>query len=147
MRETRVSHPKAMRVGYVLKMYPRFSETFIVNEILAHQAAGLDLEIFSLLPPTDGRFHETLARVRAPVTYLSSAGLNATDFWAEISMASEELPGLWAALKDGRGEDGCDVYRAVLLARAVRARGITHLHAHFASAATTVARLAAHLAG
>ncbi|MFQ5596107.1 MAG: colanic acid biosynthesis glycosyltransferase WcaL, partial [Anaerolineae bacterium] len=50
-----MSLPRPIRVGYVLKMYPRFSETFIVNEILAHEAAGLDLEIFSLRPPADGR--------------------------------------------------------------------------------------------
>ena len=46
----------APRVGYVLKMYPRFSETFILTEILAHEAAGAELEIFSLRPPTTGRF-------------------------------------------------------------------------------------------
>ena len=26
----------APRVGYVVKRYPRYSETFIVNEVLAH---------------------------------------------------------------------------------------------------------------
>jgi hypothetical protein len=39
-----------MKVGYVVKRYPRYSETFIVNEILAHEAAGMEIEIFSLLP-------------------------------------------------------------------------------------------------
>ena len=52
----------APRVGYVLKMYPRFSETFIVNELLAHERAGADLEIFSLRPPVDGRFHPDIGR-------------------------------------------------------------------------------------
>lgn len=33
------------RRAYVLKMYPRFSETFIVSEILAREAAGEDIEI------------------------------------------------------------------------------------------------------
>ena len=51
----------AARVGYVLKMYPRFSETFIVNELLALEAAGTDVEVVSLRPPSDGRFHESLA--------------------------------------------------------------------------------------
>jgi glycosyltransferase involved in cell wall biosynthesis len=128
-------------------MYPRFSETFIVNEILAHEAAGLDLEIFSLRPPADGRFHEALARVRAPVTYLPGGPLKAPDFWAAISEATEELPGLWPALEETRTEDVCDVYQAVLLAGAVRARRVTHLHAHFGSVATTVARLASRFAG
>lgn len=35
-------------VGYVVKRYPRFSETFIVNEILAHERAGMKLDIFAL---------------------------------------------------------------------------------------------------
>ena len=44
--------PSEPATAYVLKMYPRFSETFIVSEILAREAAGDRIEIFSLLPPT-----------------------------------------------------------------------------------------------
>ncbi|MDQ3090997.1 MAG: colanic acid biosynthesis glycosyltransferase WcaL, partial [Actinomycetota bacterium] len=51
------------RVGYVLKVYPRFSETFVVNEILAHERAGADLRIFSLRPPLGGRFHPAIGSV------------------------------------------------------------------------------------
>ncbi|WIM72326.1 hypothetical protein QP028_14355 [Corynebacterium suedekumii] len=54
------------RTGYVLKMYPRFSETFVVSEILAREAAGEDIVIFSLRPCTDARFHPELARVEGP---------------------------------------------------------------------------------
>ena len=64
------STPQARQSGrraYVLKMYPRFSETFIVSEILAREAAGEDLVIFSLRPSTDTRFHPELARVRAEI--------------------------------------------------------------------------------
>ena len=32
---------EAMRVGFVVKRYPRYSETFVVREILAHERAGL----------------------------------------------------------------------------------------------------------
>jgi colanic acid/amylovoran biosynthesis glycosyltransferase len=136
-----------MRVGYVLKRYPRYSETFIVNEILAHEAAGLAIEIFSLRPPTDGHFQDAIARVRAPVTYLPADGLKAVDLWTAIDEAADVVPGLWSALGAAHGEDGRDVYQAVSLAREARLRGISHLHAHFASAATTVARLAACFAG
>ena len=59
-----------MRVGYVVKRYPRYSETFIVTEILAQEAAGLHVEIFSLLPPIDTHFQDLLAHVKAPVHYL-----------------------------------------------------------------------------
>lgn len=135
------------RIGYVLKMYPRFSETFILNEILAHEAAGLSLEIFSLRPPTDGRFHEALAQVRAPVHYLPDVGIKAADLWNAISAAAETLPGLWKRLDIAADADARDVYQAVLLAQQVQARGISHLHAHFATVATTVSHLAAHFAG
>ena len=56
------------RIGYVLKVYPRFSETFIVTEILAREAHGDDLSIYALRPTTDARFHPELARVQAEVT-------------------------------------------------------------------------------
>jgi glycosyltransferase involved in cell wall biosynthesis len=141
-----MSHAKPPRVGYVVKRYPRYSETFIVNEILAHEAAGWDLEIFALRPPVDTHFQDVLARVRAPVTYLPGSGLKATDFWQSLEAASAELPGLWAKLEAARGEAPRDVHAAVHLARAARLRGLTHLHAHFASSATSVARMAAHFA-
>jgi hypothetical protein len=50
-----------MRVGYVLKRYPRYSETFIVTEILAHEASGIEVEIFSLKPPDDAHFQDAIA--------------------------------------------------------------------------------------
>src|SRR5262245_17592480 len=56
---------ESLRVGYVVKRYPCFSETFIVRE-----KAGLDIEIFSLRPTKDGQFQDLIARVRAPVNYL-----------------------------------------------------------------------------
>lgn len=134
-------------VGYVVKRYPRYSETFIVSEILAHEAAGLDIDIFSLRPPVDTHFQEAIARVRAPVTYLPGDGVRATAFWAAFEAAGATLPDLWTEMEAARGADAHDVFQALLLAREVRERRIDHLHAHFASSATTVARLAARFAG
>jgi colanic acid/amylovoran biosynthesis glycosyltransferase len=133
------------RVGYVLKVYPRFSETFIVNEILAHEAAGAEIEIFALRPPIEGRFHEQLARVRAPVTYLAHQGQRASELWGQVRAAAAADPGFWERLAPAQHEDFHDVAQALALAELARARGITHLHAHFASVATTVTRLAARL--
>ncbi len=69
-----MSHPQPPRVGYVLKRYPRYSETFIVNELLAHEEAGLDVEIFSLRPCNDSHFQDAIARVRAPYTTCRGRG-------------------------------------------------------------------------
>ena len=136
-----------MKVGYVVKRYPRYSETFIVNEILAHEAAGLNLEIFSLLPPEDGHFQDVISRVRAPVFYLPSKGLKATDFWSALEEIGKTSPERWNSLEAARGEDVRYIYQALVLASKVRLRGISHLHAHFATASATVARLAARFAG
>jgi colanic acid/amylovoran biosynthesis glycosyltransferase len=141
------SERKSVKVGYVVKRYPRYSETFIVNEILAHEAAGMEVEIFSLLPPEDGHFQDAISRVRAPVTYLQAKGLKTPAFWSTLDEAGEILPYLWDSLEEARGEDVRYVYQAVVLAREARLRSITHLHAHFATASTTVARLAARFAG
>ena len=122
-----------IRVGYVLKMYPRFSETFIVTELLSMEEQGVDIEIFSLRSPVDGRFHESLARVKAPVCYLDAGG-KASEAWETLrrgravlgSRVEEQLDEL---LKVSL----IDACQAIELALAVRRRGITRLHAHFAT--------------
>jgi glycosyltransferase involved in cell wall biosynthesis len=139
--------PSNARIGYVVKMYPRFSETFIVTELLAMQANGVECEIFSLRPPVDARFHASLAQVSAPVSYLRSESLRSADLWALLRTARVELGSLADHVDELLAADVRDAAQAVQLALLVRQRGITHLHAHFASVATTVARLAARLAG
>ncbi len=144
------------KVGYVVKRYPRFSETFIVNEILAHEAAGLDLEIFSLRAPVDTHFQDRIARVRAPVTYPDRTspdaspalgGLKAQVFWQALQTAAKKLPEFWKHFGDACGESAGDTWQAVQLAIHIRRRNIDHLHAHFASGSATVARLAARFVG
>jgi glycosyltransferase involved in cell wall biosynthesis len=148
-----------MRIGYVVKRYPRYSETFIVNEILAHEAVGLEIEIFALRPPNDRYFQDIIAQVRSPVNYLylpteswmpealAAEALKGTIFWATLQEASLVLPNFWTALEVARGEEVRDVYQSIILAQEVRRKGICHLHAHFGTQATTVTRLAAHFAG
>jgi colanic acid/amylovoran biosynthesis glycosyltransferase len=139
--------PSHQKVAYVVKRYPRYSETFIVNEVLAHEAAGVPIEIFSLFPPNDTHFQNSISRVRAPVHYLPCDGPKAVDLWNALQEVVGRAGSWERALTSAQGEAVRDVYQALMLARAVRARGIGHLHAHFATAATTVARLAAAFAG
>lgn len=135
-----------MKLAYVVKVFPRFSETFIVNEILAHEAAGHEVEVFSLRAPADTHFQDILGRLRAPVRYLPSEGLRAADFWEACERAHEACGPLDAGLAEARGEDARTVYQAMVMAERLRRGGFTHVHAHFASVAAGVARLAAPLA-
>lgn len=147
------------RIAYVVKRYPRYSETFIVNEILAHEAAGAEIHIFALRPPADTHFQDKIARVRASVTYVrqpvqgrpnpslrTPQPTAASYFWAELQEAAQVIPEFWSRLSYVAGEEDSVVYQAAWLAQEIRRRGITHLHAHFGSIATSVARLAAHFA-
>ena len=58
------------RVAFVLKGYPRLSETFIAQEIAALEARGLDILIVSLRHPTDKAIHPVHRQIRAPLLYL-----------------------------------------------------------------------------
>lgn len=135
------------KVGYVVKRYPRFSETFIVNEILAHEAAGLDIEIFALRPVEEAYFQDMLGQVRAPVTRLPDKLRSAEALWDLMIQAQQVLPNSWQTLAGFKGEDSRNVSQAIMLAMACREREIAHLHAHFGTVSTSVARLAARLAG
>jgi glycosyltransferase involved in cell wall biosynthesis len=135
-------------VGYVLKRYPRFSETFVVSEILAHEAAGQKLEIFALREVEETHFQDMLGRVRAPVTRLKDRFSGCEGLWQRLDAARREVPGAWAALERLDGvADGRDVAQALELAVMARQRGLVHLHAHFGTVSTSVARLAAAMAG
>lgn len=134
-------------IAYVLKMYPRFSETFIVSEILAREAAGEEIVIYSLRPPVDTRFHAELARVKAPVYYVPRSA-SARGAWRTWTQTPHELvSGVQAALPHLLRAASDEAEQAVAVARMAREHGVVHLHAHFASVATTVARLAASIAG
>ncbi|MGI8924114.1 MAG: glycosyltransferase [Fimbriimonadales bacterium] len=134
------------KIAYVVKRYPRFSETFIVNEILEHERAGVPIEIFSIRPPIDTHFQDVIGRVRAPVTYINSASIRAFELWDTMRTCAGFSPAIWEHLSQCN-ETALDVYQGSELARLCHVRGITHIHAHFASAATTVARLASKFTG
>ncbi len=147
MTVTRSIDRRRPRIGYVLKRYPRFSETFVVHEILAHERAGLAIDIFALRPVAETHFQDVLGRVRSPVVRIPEKMRSAPAFWAQLAEAGRRLPGFWQALDRTSDTDIDDLAQALALALEIDARGIDHLHAHFGTVATTVARLAARFTG
>ena len=127
-------------IGYVLKVYPRFSETFIVTEILAREAQGEDLSIYALRPTTDARFHPEIARVAARVNWVGRPN-RAIDLWSQLTegLTRQEDRERFAAIMPVLAElPGDVVAQGVELARQARRDSITHLHAHFASLALSL---------
>ena len=60
------------RVGYVAKVFPRLSETFVLNEIHELERQGIDVHVFSLHAPPAAVPHRLLSDLRAPVTCVES---------------------------------------------------------------------------
>jgi glycosyltransferase involved in cell wall biosynthesis len=58
------------RVAFVLKGYPRLSESFIAQEIAELERRGLEILIVSLRKPTDARRHPVHDEIRAALLYL-----------------------------------------------------------------------------
>lgn len=145
------------RIAYILKMYPRFSETFILNEVLELERQGVQVHIFSLKKPDDGRFHADLSRVRAPVTYVpESALLDPRAFYEAHRQLFTLTPSryrgaLWQAIGRALAQRSLGSVKHFLQAGYIALRlqraGITHVHAHFASAATSVAYNVSRLLG
>lgn len=126
-------------IAYILKRFPRFSETFILNELLAHEAAGATTCIYSLLAPPEEPRHARLADLTAEVMILKAHGQGPHG----VAPSGDE------ALFSGKTpqEIGALLRKAAAVAADARARGITHFHAHFGSDTTTVAYLAARAIG
>ena len=53
--------PLPRRIAYVLKVFPKLSETFILGELVELRRRGVDLRILSLLPPREELRHELVA--------------------------------------------------------------------------------------
>lgn len=138
---------KPFKIAYIVKRYPRFSETFIVNEIIAHEAAGAEIEIFSVRPCIETHFQDLLSRVKSPVRYIPSDGVKATDFWSALKQCALACEDGWSKIDEFTNESALNVYQGILVALAVRQGGFTHIHAHFASVAASVARIASLLTG
>jgi glycosyltransferase involved in cell wall biosynthesis len=60
------------QIGYLLRSYPRLSQTFILNEILALEKIGVSIQIFALTDPHEKVVQMQVDQVQAPVHYLDA---------------------------------------------------------------------------
>jgi glycosyltransferase involved in cell wall biosynthesis len=58
------------QIGYLLRSYPRLSQTFVLNEILALEQIGVAIQIFALTDPHEKIVQRQVDQVQAPVHYL-----------------------------------------------------------------------------
>jgi colanic acid/amylovoran biosynthesis glycosyltransferase len=136
-------------VGYVLRKFPVLSETFILNEILALEARGVEVHVFPLAPTRDPRFHEGVARMKATIHYVPGISETKTlvHHARRLRRRNPKLfrGQLLRALATGRPTHLWRFLQASYVAERARRVGVTHLHAHFANDPATIARQAARL--
>jgi glycosyltransferase involved in cell wall biosynthesis len=142
------------RVAFVLKGYPRLSETFIAQEIAALERRGLEILIVSLRHPTDPRRHPVHGEIRAAVLYLPEylyqEPLRVFRAWVHSRKNKNYRQARNTWLRDlARDPTPNRVRRfgqALVLAHELPA-DVRHLHAHFLHTPASVARYAALLKG
>ena len=146
--------PAGGPVAFVLKGYPRLSETFIAQEILALEQLGLDIRIISLRHPTDRTQHPVHRQIRAPVLYLpeylKDEPRRVLRAWRQV----RRLPGYRTARRAWLHDLWRDPtpnrirrFGQALVLAAEMAPDIRHLHAHFLHTPASVTRYAAMLTG
>ena len=142
------------RVAFVLKGYPRLSETFIAQEIAALERRGLQILIVSLRRPTDARRHPVHDEIRAALLYLPEylyqEPLRVFRSWIRLRKSKNfrEARNTW--LRDLARDPTPNRIRrfgqALVLANELPT-DVNRLHAHFLHTPASVTRYAALMRG
>ncbi len=151
MNASPTTQPAPIRdLAVLVKMFPKLSETFILEEILGLERMGVNLQIYALSPPTDAVSHAAVSEVRAGVTQVPVVRwMNTLHFVVAHAraLAASPLAYLSAFASSMQTGAGWKCFsQAAWLARALRRDGRTHLHVHFISSTADVAQLAAGMA-
>jgi glycosyltransferase involved in cell wall biosynthesis len=148
------SPPVTGRVAFLVKGYPRLSETFIAQEILALERRGLEILIVSLRHPTDRATHPVHGVIRAAVLYLPEYLYQEPRRIWRGWLRARRHPGYrkaraaWLAdLRRDPTPNRARRFGQALVLAAELPRNIDHLHAHFLHTPASVARYAAMIAG
>jgi glycosyltransferase involved in cell wall biosynthesis len=144
----------ARRIAIVVKGYPRLSETFIAQEILALEQRGLDLEIWSLRHPTERTVHPMHKAIRAKVSYLPEylyeeplRVLRGAVWSIGQEGFSATIKAFWRDLRrDFTANRMRRLGQAFAMARELPA-DVRHLHVHYLHTPASVVRYAALLTG
>jgi len=147
---------KIPKIGYLVKTFPKLSETFILNEILELERQGLNLHIFSLRNPQDEKSHTTLQKLKADVTYIPSLLPQSPQEIlhlqpANVGLMQQNVQRYFQVLQLDHSVTEIEALNIFLqagyLVQAIRATGISHLHAHFINIPAAVAESTAQLCG
>jgi len=146
-------------LAYLVRSWPRLSQTFVLDEVLGLERLGFPIRLFALTDPCEPLAQPELGRVRARVDYLDRPGALADHLRVALASPGRYARAAWYVARHPESDQGyhsasrarCLTF-AVRLARLLRSeRGhevaSAHLHAHFAHDPALVALLTHRLAG
>jgi colanic acid/amylovoran biosynthesis glycosyltransferase len=130
-----------MHIAYILKRYPRLSETFIVNEMRELRRQGATLTILAAGDPGEKIVHTKVRELDVPVYYLPDDALFKSVQMQHRSCYAADAQTLDVSrLKGGASSKAyLQALQVVAVAPLLRKLGVEHLHAHFATGASTLA--------
>src|SRR5688500_15090497 len=140
-------------LGYVLKRFPRISETFVAAELIELERQGERVTVFALSRPEEPFTHGFLDELHARVIYLPHRP------WRQPARVVRALirvlrasPRGWlraaaVSLVPPRLNGWRKLLQATVLREELERAEIDHVHAHFATSAARLANLAWRMGG
>jgi glycosyltransferase involved in cell wall biosynthesis len=143
---TRATHQR--NIAYIVKAWPRLSETFVLNEIISLEQHGVRIRIFSVRDRDPGPSHSKVSQVLAKVTYLAFG-----THWKQAVPANLRLfcrrPGRYLrvllqaiatmVIRRRRFGPPWHFFEAAYLADILSRNPADQIHAHFASTPALIA--------
>ena len=81
--------PAAPHVAYLVRSWPRLTQTYVLDEVLGLERLGLRLHIFALVRPDETLVQPEVRSVRAPVSYLDGRrGWRAATDHLQVALAT-----------------------------------------------------------
>jgi glycosyltransferase involved in cell wall biosynthesis len=142
-----------MKVAYLVSRFPHVSETFIVRELNAVRAAGIEVELLSLFAPVDPTVHASAAPW-LPKLHRGRCGRGLAAFGWWLLRRPLRLLGAIATVCRAHIRRPSLALRALATmviacdhARRLRAFPVDHVHAHYATYPALAAWLCRRLVG
>lgn len=144
------------RLAYLANYFPSLTETFIYREVMELKRRQVDVALYSIRKPREGEVSREALPLREATWYLLPVGagaLVASHAWffccrplAYCRTFLKMVTGTHQSFRD-RGRSVNHFGEGVVLARRMMRDRISHIHAHFASQSTSVARVVHLLTG
>lgn len=151
----RVGPAARPRIAYLMSRFPKLTETFVLDEMLELERRGVRVEVFPLWREPAARVHPEARPLVARAHFTPT--LDATILWDNLMLLAESPWRYLATLAvlvraNARSPRFLLAALAVFpkschFARRMRALGVQHLHAHFASHPAAAAFVVSRLAG